>query len=89
MAVTDRALLSRLHQGDFEVMTPLVQRHFFAVFYRAWQLSGSAERAEEITSDVFIALWNEPPPASERGPLRRWLLVTTEQLIRNYPSSAP
>jgi hypothetical protein len=79
--MSDRELVERVRRGDCEAMMALVQRHHSSVFYRAYRLTGSPKRAQEITSDVFIAFQNGLPPG-ERVILRRWLLSLTERLVR-------
>lgn len=79
----DEALMGRAVAGDAEALQILYQRYAPLVFHRA-RRSLDRPAAEEITQEVFLALWTKAPsydPA--RGSLRPWLLQVTHNLIAN------
>ncbi|HEX9010855.1 MAG TPA: sigma-70 family RNA polymerase sigma factor [Holophagaceae bacterium] len=79
----DEALMQRVAAGDAEALQLLHQRHAPMVFHRA-RRSLDRSAAEEITQEVFLALWTRAStydPA--RGPLRPWLLQVTHHLVAN------
>ena len=56
--LSDEELLTQLRAGDEESLVTLYRRRQGAVYRFAQQMSGSAEMAEDVTQDVFLALIN-------------------------------
>lgn len=54
--LSDEDLLTRMRAGDEGAFTALYRRRQGAVYRFAWQMSGSAELAEDVTQEVFLAL---------------------------------
>lgn len=70
----DHELLRRAKDGSEEAFAAIYRRHQRAVYRFAVHMSGSAEAAEEVTQEVFLALIREPGKwAPERGPLEAFL----------------
>jgi RNA polymerase sigma-70 factor, ECF subfamily len=72
---SDTGLVLRVARGDADALGELYRRHGGAILGLAQRLLGDRARAEEITQDVFLRLWNQPErfdPA--RGTLRTFLL---------------
>ncbi|MEV0229281.1 sigma factor [Nonomuraea sp. NPDC050786] len=72
--MTDLELCTRLTAGDLDALACAYDQHGPYVYGVAIEVTGSRAQAEEITQDVFAALWQEPrsyDPAL--GSLRGWL----------------
>ena len=82
-APSDELLAAQVAQGNHEALQALHQRYAPLVFHVACK-SLDRPAAEEITQDVFLALWNRAAsfdPA--RGPLKPWLLQIAHHRIVN------
>jgi len=55
----DSGLIERVRAGDRDALGEVYARHGSAVFGLASGLCGPL-RAEQVTRDVFVALWNHP-----------------------------
>ena len=53
----DRTLIEHLARGDADAFEELYRRHRRRVLAQARQLCASAELAEEVTQETFLALW--------------------------------
>jgi RNA polymerase sigma-70 factor, ECF subfamily len=53
---TDEELLDRIASGDQEALASIFRRHHRTVYRFSRQMLGSAEAAEDVTQDVFVAL---------------------------------
>jgi RNA polymerase sigma-70 factor, ECF subfamily len=72
---SDTGLVLRVARSDADALGELYRRHAGTILSLAKRLLGDRARAEEITQDVFLRLWNQPErfdPA--RGTLRTFLL---------------
>lgn len=70
----DRELHARLVGGDLSALGELYDEHGSAVYGLALKVTGSEAQAEEITQEVFSALWQWPLAVDlARGSLRAWL----------------
>ena len=56
--LSDEDLLTQTRAGDEQALATLYRRRQGGVYRFAWQMSGSAEMAEDVTQDVFMALIN-------------------------------
>lgn len=74
----DATLVAAIGQGDARAMEEVVRTYRGAVYVFARRLVGDDARADEITQDVFLRLWErwERFDAS-RGTLRAFLLAVT------------
>lgn len=77
-AASDVELLRRVVDGDDVALGALYDRHAGLVFKLAIAIVGTEADAEEVTTDVFVHLWEkgreyDPARASVRG----WLAVMT------------
>jgi RNA polymerase sigma-70 factor (ECF subfamily) len=71
---SDRTLRQRLLSGDDRALAEVYDRYFPMVYAAALRATGDHASAEDVTQEVFVALW-ERPEAYEpaRGALRAWL----------------
>jgi RNA polymerase sigma-70 factor (ECF subfamily) len=70
----DYDLLRLMRDGSEEAFRELYQRRQGGVYRFALQMSGSAEVAEDVTQEVFLALIRAAGKYdSSRGPLASWL----------------
>jgi RNA polymerase sigma-70 factor (ECF subfamily) len=58
-ADTDHHLLIRLRKGDEQAFVALYRKRQGAIYRFALHMSGSAQAAEDVTQDVFLALLRE------------------------------
>ncbi len=76
--VDDRALIAAIIGGDDAAMAEVVRRHRGPVLAFARRLVGDSARAEEISQEVFLRLWERASRFDvERGSLRVFLLAIT------------
>jgi RNA polymerase sigma-70 factor (ECF subfamily) len=54
--LSDAALLRAARQGDERAFLDLYREHRTGLFRFAWRLTGSAETAEDVTQECFLAL---------------------------------
>ena len=84
-AVIDRALLSRLADGDQSAFATLMQRHLSAVLSTARRIVRDDAEAEDIAQDAFLRLWSAAATleAGEHG-LRPWLRRVASNLAIDW-----
>ncbi|MGA3017320.1 MAG: sigma-70 family RNA polymerase sigma factor [Bryobacteraceae bacterium] len=79
---TDDELLSRLRRGDEAAFVALYRRRQGAIYRFAMHMSGSATAAEDITQEVFLALFRrECGFDPERGTLSGYLFGIARKLV--------
>jgi RNA polymerase sigma factor (sigma-70 family) len=70
----DAALVARLVGGDQHALTDAYDQYSSFVFGLARRVTGDPRAAEDVTQEVFIALWERPESFdADRGSLRTWL----------------
>ena len=78
---TDELLLEKAGAGNQAAFLELYERHRDAVFGFSYRLSGSVEKAEDITHDCFLSLIRKYENFdSGRASLRTYLLATARNL---------
>ena len=76
--VDDGDLVAAITRRDEAAMAEAVRRHRTPVLAFARRLVGDAGRAEEISQEVFLRLWERSSRFdAERGSLRSFLLAVT------------
>lgn len=81
MERTDSELLTACDAGDTLAFEELYDRHSRLVYRTALLLVRSAEVAEEVTQDAFLAVWRSAARYDpSRASLRTWLLRMTRNL---------
>jgi RNA polymerase sigma-70 factor (ECF subfamily) len=71
----DVELRGRLLSGDLAALGAAYDEHSPFVYGVAIRITGDQESAEEITQDVFVALWERPLSYDPGlGSLRGWLV---------------
>lgn len=74
----DSELVAAIGQGDGRAMAEAVRRHREPVIAFARRLVGDHSRAEEISQEVFVRLWEHSDRFDpQRGALRAFLLAMT------------
>lgn len=74
----DRALMNRIATGDAAALGQLYDRYGRAVFGALYRMLGSPEHAEEVTQDVFHAVWRRAASHHpDRGSVRTWVFAIT------------
>ncbi len=73
-ALEDTTLLELVDQGRAEALSELYDRYGRLVYSVALQVAGERPAAEEITLDVFMAVWEKAALyRRERGKVTTWL----------------
>lgn len=76
--VDDGELVAAIARREDEAMAEAVRRHREMVLAFARRLVGDSGRAEEISQEVFLRLWDRPSRFDvQRGSLRSFLLAVT------------
>jgi RNA polymerase sigma-70 factor (ECF subfamily) len=76
--VDERALIAAITRRDDAAMAEVVRRHRGPVVAFARRLVGDSARAEEVSQEVFLRLWERSSRFDvQRGSLRAFLLAIT------------
>jgi RNA polymerase sigma-70 factor (ECF subfamily) len=73
--VPDEALIIAIATGDTRAMALLFTRHHQRVYRFVHRLTGNPLLAEEIVSDVFLAVWHGAECFEEQSRVSTWLLA--------------
>ncbi|HTM52036.1 MAG TPA: sigma-70 family RNA polymerase sigma factor [Bryobacteraceae bacterium] len=72
----DGELVRRVISRDEEALGTIVTKYSSQVFTAAFRVLHKWPEAQEVTQDVFLALWRSPEKFdSKRGALLTWLLI--------------
>lgn len=72
----EEKLLRRLGAGDVESFGVIYDRYSRSVYSLAWKMLGDAQAAQEVTQEVFEAIWRGAKAfAPGRGTARTWILA--------------
>ena len=73
-AIEDRELAARLVAGDENALAEIYDRYVGLVFAMARRVLCDDARAEDVTQEVFVSVWEQPDRFDpSRGSLRSWL----------------
>ncbi|MGW0803228.1 sigma factor [Nonomuraea sp. NPDC002799] len=73
--MSDMDLCARLMAGDLDALADAYDEHASYVYGVAVKVTGAQTHAEEITQNVFVALWERPLSYDPSlGSLRGWLV---------------
>jgi len=76
MANEDRQLILRIKRRDESALGAMMNKYSSQVFSVAFRVLRQWPDAQEVTQDVFHALWRSPEKFdSSKGPLLSWLLI--------------
>ena len=75
-SVDDGELILGIRRGDEEALRAIMTKYSSQVFSAAFQVLRQRAEAQEVTQDVFLALWRSPEKFdSKRGTFLTWLLI--------------
>jgi len=78
---SEQELMRQLVAGDEDAIRTIYARFGRSVFTVGLRLLGSAEAAEELTQDVFLAAWRKGSAFdAQRGRLSTWLMAIAHNL---------
>ena len=77
----ERALASRASAGDERAFEQLYQAHAGRVFALCLRMSGSRQRAVELTQDVFVHVWQRLGTWRGESALGSWIYRLTVNLV--------
>lgn len=80
MPADDAKLLAGARRGEESAFLALYQRHRTPVFRFAWRFTGSAQTAEDVTQECFLALFAGAAFDPKQGPLRMYLFGIARHL---------
>jgi len=73
--VSDAELVARARQGDTTAFGELVDRHRAAVYRAAHAALGSAEEAEDVAQEAFLAAYRKMATYRGEASFKTWLLA--------------
>jgi RNA polymerase sigma-70 factor (ECF subfamily) len=74
-AASDEALIMRIAGGDKLAMRALFARHHVSVYRYALRFSRDRQLAEDLVSEVFLAVWRHAALFEARSAASTWLLA--------------
>src|SRR2546428_2282502 len=78
---SEQELMRQLVAGEEDAVRALYARFGRSVYTVGLRLLGSAESAEELTQDVFLAAWRKASRFdAERGRLSTWLMAIAHNM---------
>jgi len=80
---SDRQIIGRIRRGDREALGTLYDRHSPALRAYLVRRTGTAEAAEEILQDVFLALLEERGPRTDES-VAGWLFTVARNRSINH-----
>src|SRR5213078_4566802 len=72
---SDETLIRRIASGDQLAMRTLFARHRVALYRWLLRLVGEEALAEDLLSDVFLAVWRQAASFEARSSVSTWLLA--------------
>lgn len=82
-ADSDIGLIDEITKGREAAFVRLFERHGERVFRYAWRLTRDQGKAEEVTNDVMLQVWNGASEFAGRSAVTTWLLGITRNLAFN------
>lgn len=80
---TDERLMTRIAAGDEDAFVTLYRRRQPAIYRFAWQMSGSAATAQDVTQEVFLAVVRAAADFdANRGAVAPYLFGIARNLVR-------
>src|SRR5919106_824063 len=77
----ERALARRASSGDEFAFEQLYRAHSSRVFALCLRMSGSRQRAAELTQDVFVHIWERLSSWRGEAALSSWIYRLTVNLV--------
>ena len=81
--LSDARLLAGLRLGERDAFESLFQRHWRTVFGVLFRLVGSKEEAEDLSQEVFVRLYRNPPDLRDQTTIAPWLYRVATNLGYN------
>src|SRR4029450_9759774 len=72
---SDDALVAKIASGNRLAMQVLFARHHARIYRFVLRLIGSEALAEDVTSDVFLSVWQQAHRFEARSAVTTWLLA--------------
>jgi RNA polymerase sigma-70 factor (ECF subfamily) len=90
----DHELLRMIMGRDEAALAMMMRKHSARVYSAAFRVLRQRPEAQEVTQDVFLALWRSPERFdAARGRLQTWLLILSRSraldLLRHLQANAP
>jgi RNA polymerase sigma-70 factor (ECF subfamily) len=83
---TDRYLICALQEGDYRAFEILFKTYYPVMCRYACSFVHTTETAEDIVSDLFVKLWEQPVILSVNSTLKGYLLRSVHNACLNYLS---
>ncbi|HJN15835.1 MAG TPA: RNA polymerase sigma factor [Armatimonadota bacterium] len=71
--MSDADIQQGLRLGERAACEALVRRHHERIYRLLWADTGSAEDAQDLTQETFLAVWRKPDRAAKAENLEAWL----------------
>ncbi len=82
-ALNESALIRAVARKDKEALRKLFESYHKRVFRFAYKLTNDYEAANDITSDVFVTIWEKAGSFKGNSPLSTWIFGITRNKIRS------
>jgi RNA polymerase sigma-70 factor (ECF subfamily) len=73
--MSDGELIERIAAADDVAMQVLYRRHYGTIFRLIYRIVGTRQAAEDLTSDVFLAVWHKANMFERRCEVSTWLFA--------------
>ncbi|MDF1564753.1 MAG: sigma-70 family RNA polymerase sigma factor [Deltaproteobacteria bacterium] len=80
---SDRRLIARIRQGDERAFSELVSAYQDRIFSLSLRMMGSREEAEDLTQEVFVALYQHLGQFRGEAQLSTWIFRVTRNRCLN------
>ncbi len=81
---SDMALIQAITRKDKEALKQLFETYHKRIFRFAFKFTNDADTAKDVTSDVFITIWEKADSFKGNSPLSTWIFGITRNKIRTF-----
>ena len=83
-ALNESVLIRAVARKDKEALRQLFESYHKRVFRFAYKLTNNYETANDVTSDVFVTIWEKAGSFKGNSPLSTWIFGIARNKIRSF-----